>query len=349
MTTLPGPEPARPRATMRDVAALAGVSLKTVSRVVNGEPGVSTDLVERVERAAVQLDFRPNLGARSLRRSDGRTATVGLVLENLANPFSAALLRAVEDVATTRGVAVLAGSIDRADERERQLVAAFASRRVDGLVVMPTAADQSYLMLERRAGMSLVFVDRPPHGLAADTVVASNTAGAREGTEHLIAAGHRAIAFLSDVSGISTGQDRRQGFVDAMAAAGRSYRREHLVTGLTTMAEAEAATAALLGSEHPPTALFTAQNLVTIGAVRALRAAGLQHQVALVGFDDVLLADLLEPGITVVAQDPTSIGHLAAQRLFARIDGDTSPYVLEVVATRLVPRGSGEIAPSQSV
>jgi LacI family transcriptional regulator len=274
---------------------------------------------------------------------------VGLVLENLANPFSAALLRAVEDVATTRGVAVLAGSIDRADERERQLVAAFASRRVDGLVVMPTAADQSYLMLERRAGMSLVFVDRPPHGLAADTVVASNTAGAREGTEHLIAAGHRAIAFLSDVSGISTGQDRRQGFVDAMAAAGRSYRREHLVTGLTTMAEAEAATAALLGSEHPPTALFTAQNLVTIGAVRALRAAGLQHQVALVGFDDVLLADLLEPGITVVAQDPTSIGHLAAQRLFARIDGDTSPYVLEVVATRLVPRGSGEIAPSQSV
>ena len=345
MTTLPSPEPAHPRATMRDVAALAGVSLKTVSRVVNREPGVSADLVERVERAAVQLDFRPNLGARSLRRADGRTATVGLVLENLANPFSASLLRAVEDVATTRGVAVLAGSIDRADERERQLVAAFASRRVDGLVVMPTASDQSYLMLERRAGMSLVFVDRPPHGLAADTVVASNTAGAREATEHLIAGGHRAIAFLSDVSGISTGQDRRQGFVDAMAAGGLSYRPEHLVTGLTTMAEAEAATTALLGSAHPPTALFTAQNLVTIGAVRALRLAGMQHRVALVGFDDVLLADLLEPGVTVVAQDPTSIGHLAAQRLFARIDGDTSPYVLEVVATRLILRGSGEIAP----
>ncbi len=331
---------------MRDVAALAGVSLKTVSRVVNRESGVSADLVERVERAAVQLDFRPNLGARSLRRADGRTSTVGLVLENLANPFSAALLRAVEDVATARGVAVLAGSIDRAAERERQLVAAFASRRVDGLVVMPTAADQSYLMLERRAGMSLVFVDRPPHGLAADAVVAANAAGAREGTEHLIAHGHRTIAFLSDVAAISTGQDRRQGFVDAMAEAGLSYRPEHLVSGLTSIAEAEAATAVLLAGDDPPSALFTAQNLVTIGAVRALRAAGLQRRVALVGFDDVLLADLLEPGITVVAQDPTSIGHLAAQRLFARIDGDTSPYVLDVVETRLILRGSGEIRPA---
>ena len=349
MTTLPGTapaaEPPRPRATMRDVAALAGVSLKTVSRVINREPGVSGDLIERVERAATQLDFRPNLGARSLRRADGRTATIGVVLENLANPFSSALLRAVEDVAVTRGVAVLAGSIDRADERERQLVTAFAARRVDGLIIMPTADDQSYLLLERRAGTKLVFVDRLPQSFAADTVTSANREGAAAGTAHLLAHGHRGIAFLGDMTGIATEGERRRGYLDALAAAGVRLRRELIRESLATTEAAEAAAAELLRLPDPPSAVFASQNLITIGAIRALRAAGRQHEVALVGFDDVLLADLLEPAVTVVAQQPAQIGSLAAQRLFARIDGDTEPYHSDVVETRLLPRGSGEIRP----
>jgi LacI family transcriptional regulator len=350
MTTLPSPFPgpgtARPRATMRDVAALAGVSLKTVSRVVNGENGVSVPLVERVERAAEQLDFRPNLGARSLRRSDGKTATIGVILENLANPFSGVLHRAIEDVARSRGVAVLAGSIDETAERERELVAAFSSRRVDGLIMMPTGADLSYLLLERRAGVALVFVDRPPRALAADVVLADNRVGAAAGTAHLLAQGHRRVAFLGDLESIVTEQQRCSGYLDALRDAGVRADPGLVVRDLGTMAAAEAATHALLHRAEPPTALFSAQNLVTIGVIRALRRLGRQHEVAVVGFDDFLLADLLEPAVTVVAQDPQVIGRLAAEQLFRRIDGDASPFTQAVVPTVLVPRGSGEIRPA---
>lgn len=344
--TAAGTPGTRARATMRDVAALAGVSLKTVSRVINGEPGVSAMLIQKVETAATELDFRPNLGARSLRRADGKTATIGLIVQDLANPFSAALHRAVEDVAHLRGVAVLSGSIDETAQRERDLVAAFSSRRVDGLIVMPTGMDHSYLMLERRAGVALVFVDRPPRALEADAVLASHRQGAREGVEHLIAHGHREIAFLGDLSTLATEQDRHQGYLDAMEDAGLPLRPDLMVSDLGTIEAAREATDRLLSLEHPPTAVFGAQNLVTIGALRALRDRQMQHRVALVGFDDFLLADLLDPPVTVVAQDPHTIGRLAAEQLFARLDGDTSPFTIQVVDTHLVIRGSGELPPA---
>lgn len=336
---------ARPRSTMRDVAALAGVSLKTVSRVINGESGVSPALVERVQAAAARLEFRPNLGARSLRRADGRTATIGLLLQDLANPFSAAVHRAVEDIARAHGVAVLAGSVDETADRERELVTAFASRRVDGLVIMPTCCDQSYLLAERQAGVATVFVDRTPEGLDADAVLSDNRRGARDGVAHLIAHGHREIAFLGDRTTISTATERYRGYADALAEVGLTVRPDLVVRDLDTAEAARAAATAVLRRPDPPTAVFGAQNLVTIGALRALRDTGLQQQVALVGFDDFELADLLEPAITVVAQDPLRIGHLAAETLFRRIDGDDSPPGTAVVATRLVPRGSGEIPP----
>ncbi len=333
---------------MRDVAALAGVSLKTVSRVLNDEPGVSPAMSDRVRAAAHEISFRLDLGARSLRRSDRRTATIGLVLENVDNPFSSALHRAVEDVARARGVAVFAGSLDEDPVRERELVAAFSSRRVDGLLVMPTGDDHAYLARERQAGTPFVFVDRSPGQLDADVVLSDNRDGARTGVEHLVAHGHRRIGFLGDLLRISTATERYDGYLDAMRAAGLPVARRKAVHTAVTVGAAEAAAVGLLQSDDPPTALFTAQNLVTIGALRALRRLGVHREVALVGFDDFPLADLLDPPVTVVAQDPHTIGRLAAERLFHRIDGDGGAYVTEVVRTRLVTRGSGEIPPPGS-
>ena len=154
----------RPRATMRDVAALAGVSLKTVSRVINREPGVSSPLVAQVERAVAQLDYRPNMSASSLRRGDGKTAAIAAVLEDLANPFSASLLRALEDTAHERGVLIFAGSVDEDPRRERDLVRAVTMRRADGLVIAPTGDDQSYLAADIRAGTPLSSSTVPPAG-----------------------------------------------------------------------------------------------------------------------------------------------------------------------------------------
>jgi LacI family transcriptional regulator len=194
-------------------------------------------------------------------------------------------------------------------------------------------------------GTAVVFVDRPPRYLAADAVVSDNRAGTANGVRHLIELGHRRIAYLGDLSSITTAQERFAGFEDALREAGLGLDYRLVRHDLHTIDAATAAAAELLTGSSPPTALFSGQNLVTIGTVRALRAAGLQHRTALIGFDDFPLADLLEPGITVIAQDPASIGKLGTEILFRRIHGDTSPVKEHVVPTRIIERASGAIPP----
>ena len=328
---------------MKDVAALAKVSIKTVSRVVNGESGVTPRLARRVLAASERLDYRHNMPASSLRRADGRSATIGVVLEDIANPFSSALHRGIEDVALKRGVLVLAGSSDEDEVRERQLVSAFASRRVDGLIIQPASHDHSYLLTERKAGTAIVFVDRPPEFLDADTVLTDNAVGVRRGIRHLLSHGHRRIGYLGDLHTIDTAAERHRGYVEELTEQRVKVDERLVRLDLRGIEKAEAAALELLRAPKPPTALFTGQNLVTIGAFRALRHLNLHKKVALIGFDDILLADLLEPGITVIAQDPAAIGRTAAELMFRRVDGDRSATEHKVVTTHLIVRGSGEI------
>jgi LacI family transcriptional regulator len=345
LSIVPETPPARPRPTIRDVAALAGTSLKTVSRVVNDEPGVSDDLVRRVRSAIDRLGYRHNLTASNLRRSGGKTRSVGMLVSNVSNPLDSAVHHTIEEMASRRGVAVLASSLDEDPVRERQLVEAFAERRVDGLIMMPASHDHSYLVEERRMGMSIVFVDRPPAFFDADAVLVDNRDGTTRGVKHLLAHGHRRVAFLGDRRSIVTAAERFGGFADALAAAGIAVDRELVRQDITDSEHARVAALDLLSLEQPPTAIFAAQNLVTIGVVRALRSAGRHLHTALVGFDDVPMSDLLDPPITVLAQDPTAIGRQAAGTLFARLDGDRSPTQTYIVPTTLIIRGSGEIRP----
>lgn len=331
------------RATMRDVAALAGVSLKTVSRVVNGAPTVDADLAARVRRAVTQLNYRHNMTASNLRRGDRKSFMIGLMLEDISNPYSSIIYRAVEDAARVRGVGILAGSLDEDPARERQLAASLVARRVDGLIVVPAGRDHSYLKDEQEMGTAVVFVDRPPALLAADSVLADNRHGAMAAVKHLAAHGHRRIAFLGDLTSIATAQERYAGYREALREAGLPEDPGIVRHDLHTAETAQAAVTALLTGPRPPTALFSSQNLITLGTVRALRSCGTQHRTALAGFDDLPLADLLDPPVTVVAQDVQAIGTLAAQILFRRIDGDVSKVREHVVPTRLIVRGSGEI------
>ena len=340
-----GGEGLRPRPTMRDVAALARVSVTTVSRVINDEPGVTAQLAVRVRAAIDQLNYRHNLKASSLRRADGRSATIGVVLEYIADPFDSLLHRAIEEYALTRRVLVLAGSLEEDEARERELIAALAARRVDGLVIMPAGHDQSYLLNERRSGTPMVFVDRPPAFFDADDVLTDNLDGVRRGVRHLIAQGHRRIGYLGDLQTITTAALRHQGYREELTAHGIVIDDRLVRTDVRGGDRAEAATREIMAIAPAPTALFAGQGLLTTGVCRALRQLGLHHRVALVGFDDIPLADLLEPGITVMAQDPAAMGRAAAELLFRRMDGDRSPSVHHVIPTRLITRGSGEIRP----
>ncbi|MDX6424363.1 MAG: LacI family transcriptional regulator [Gaiellaceae bacterium] len=331
---------------MEDVAALAGVGLKTVSRVVNAEPGVSPTLEAKVRRAIEQLNYRRDANASMLRRLGGRTQTIGLVLEDVSNPFSSALHRAIEDSARARNVLVFAGSCDEDASRERELISSFRDRRVDGIIIVPASRDHTFLYEEQRAGTALVFVDRPAGHLDADSVASDNAGGAIEAVEHLLAHGHRRIAFLGDLRSIWTADERLRGYTQAIDRAGIDNRDELIRTDLRGPEAAQRAVAELLALPDPPTAVFTSQNLLTIGGIRALRNAALQRRIALMGFDDVALGDIVEPAISVVAQDPQAIGHAAAEHLFRRMDGDTSPPVHQVMPVKLIARGSGEIAPT---
>lgn len=330
---------------MKDVAALAGVSLATVSRVVNGSDDVRADLAAKVQDAVEVLGYRRDLTASTLRRRDRVSASIGLIIEDVANPFFSAVHRGVEDVAWLHGVLVLAGSSDEDPGRERVLADSFAARGVDGLVIVPCGTDQAYLQREREMGTEIVFVDRPPRFIDADSVVTDNAGGARMAVEHLLAAGHRRIGFLGDRPSVFTAAERRQGYRDALAGAGIAPDEALERVGLVDQDLASEATRSLLGLDDPPTALFTAQNLITIGAVRALRGLGLQHQVALVSFDDVELAEVVDPGITVIQQDPYAHGRRAGELLFARLAGGDGPREHAVLPTRLIARGSGELPP----
>jgi LacI family transcriptional regulator, galactose operon repressor len=332
------------RPTMRQVAAVAGVSLSTVSRVLNGIE-VQPDRARRVHDAVAMLGYRRDLTASTLRRADRLSATIGLLLEDVANPFFSALHRSVEDVARRHGVLVFAGSSDEDPVREREVVEGLLGRGVDGLIIAPTAGDHSYLARDRQAGVALVFVDRPPRFIDADAVVSDNAGGADAGVSHLIAAGHRRIAFLGDRPEIHTAVERLRGYHEALARHGIADDPALVRHPLISPDEAYAATNDLLSMSDPPTALFASQNLLTIGAVRALHDLGRQHAIALVGFDDVALADVVDPALTVIAQDPAALGRAAAELLFARLSGDNGPSHRLDLPTPLVVRGSGELAP----
>jgi LacI family transcriptional regulator len=333
--------PAR-RPTMKDVAALAGVSLSTVSRTVNDDPGVRPDLAAKVRHAVKLLGYQRDEGASALRRSGRVSASLGIIVEDVANPFFSAVHRGIEDFARSRGFLTFAGSSDDDGDRERVLAEAFVARRVDGLLIAPAGRDHRFLERERAAGVPLVFVDRPARWLEADAVVSDNAGGADMAIEHLIAAGHRRIAFLGDRPELFTTTERFAGYRAALERAGLALDEELVRLGLDERA-AYAAARDLLALPKPPTALFSAQNFITIGVLRAAHELDVRGSVAHVGFDDVALSDLLAPALTVIAQDPYELGRVAAELVFSRLDGEGGPPRRVLLPTRLVPRGSGEL------
>jgi len=318
------------------------VSLKSVSRVINDEVGASPDTRERVLAAAAELGYRRNDAAHALRRSDGRSASVGLVLEDVSNPFASVLNRSVERVAGAEGSLVLAVSTNADPDREEYLIHRLLARAVDSLVIMSCRREHSFLEPEVQRGLPMVFVDRPPRRLACPTVRVANGKGGHDATTHLIRHGHRRIGFLGDRPGLYTAEERQRGWSRALREAGLTADPALAWRGQAEPAQAEAAMSAMLDLPDPPTAVFAAQNLVAVGVLAALRRRGAAHRVAVVGFDDLELAELLDPPLTVVAQDPEAIGRIGAEGVFAGLAG--SPMTKDVVLpARLVIRGSGEI------
>ncbi len=329
------------RPTLRDVSALANVSIKTVSRVINNDPAVAAGTARRVQAAITELGFFPNPVARSLRM--GRDDAVGLVVENIADPFMSEVTCAVEEVARDRGKFVVISSAGYAPENERHVVTGLANRRVAGLILTPTSGDHSYLSMDGLQ-IPVVFVDRPPIQFEADTVVADNEGGARLATEHLIKHGHQRIAFVGDRLHVYPTRLRYQGFRVAMAEAGLRVDENLVRTDAVGLEHSTVAMTQLLELADGPTAVLSATYRTSLGVVRALHQNG-RTEVAHVSFDDFVGAESLTPPVTAIYQDPQRMGRQAAALLFDRIDGETGPFRRVSLPVRLIVRGSGELPP----
>jgi LacI family transcriptional regulator len=327
--------------TMRDVAAAAGVSVKTVSRVVNDEPGVRPEVRQRVLDAVSLLGFRRNVAARSLRAGNSIGA-VAVVVADLRNPFNAGIAEAVEQVADRHGRVVVVATSGDAAARERELALNITHRAVDGLIIVPVGPDHRYLVPEMRMGLPIVFVDREGGQIRADSVVLDNAGGTRAAIDHFILRDHRRIGFVGGRESVRTAAERLDGYRAALAEAGIPYDPELVIMGMPE-AERPEAGAKLLALADPPTAIFAASSRTCAGVLRAIRASG--RRVSVIGFDDFDLADLLPVPLTVVGYDPQEIGRTAAELLFSRLGGDSRPPQKIVIPTKLVVRGSGEIDP----
>ncbi|MEU5878926.1 LacI family DNA-binding transcriptional regulator [Spirillospora sp. NPDC047279] len=325
-------------ASVKDVARLAGVSVATVSRVLNDSAPVTAGTRERVLAAVAELAYRPNAVARSLRTD--ATRTIGLIIGDILNPFFTELARAVEDEARVTGYSVVIGNADERPERQDHYVRTLLEQRVDGLLLCPTAEITPLVRDAVADGTPLVFLDRTLPGLDVPTVRADGTAAIGELIAHLTRLGHRRIAFISGPALLSTGRDRTAAFVAAMAGHGLPVRDEYLEAGDFQAASGRASAARLLALPEPPEVIFAGDNLMALGALDEIRARGLRipADVALASYDDLPWFTHVDPPITAIDQPVQELGRLAVRGLAERIGGRPADPV--VLAARLVVRRS---------
>jgi LacI family transcriptional regulator len=328
-------------ATIREVAQAAGVSVATVSRVVSGSSHhVRPDTRGRVQAAVARLRYEPNLVARGLKKRV--TNTVGLIVPDISNPFYPAIARGIEDVASRAGRSVLLCNTYEDLAKERAYLSLLDKRMVDGLIFATVEANTAHLRMLRRRGVPVVLIARAPAGVSIDAVLIDNRRGGRDATEHLLHLGHERIAFIGGPAGLTVAAERCAGYEDALTAAGFTPDPALVRTGNFRADGGAGAVAALLDGGVAFTAIVAANDLTAIGAMEELRRRGygVPREVAIVGFDDITFASLVEPRLTTIAQPKYRMGCLAMERLLELLGhGDPRPR-RTVLEPELVVRDS---------
>jgi LacI family transcriptional regulator len=315
----------------------------TASRVLRGTGNVAPSRRAAVERAVADLGYRSNPMAQALRNSATPSRLIGFIVDDIKDPFFSHLARAVEDALGSSGAMLLVASSDAHAERAAELVHGLVRRNVDALVVAPPPGDQTYLAEASRLGKAALCIDRPAASSEAPTIISDNLGGARAAVDHLVSYGHRRIAFIGDDIGY-TMQNRLAGYEEALSIHGIGIRPELERLDAYTARNVPGIVHELLALPDPPTALFTARNVTSFGALIGLHERGLHEQIAQIGFDDVDFSTIVQPGLTVVAQRLDEIGRRVAKYVLHEIEGDVHLEGLTTVPVTIVERGSGEIA-----
>ena len=331
--------------TIKDVADLAGVSVTTVSHALNQTRYVNHELVRRVQNAIKSLGYRPNALARGLRRKE--TRIFGVVMPDNSNPYFAELARSIEDACFEKGYSVILCNSDENPVKEQAYLSLLVEKQVDGIVFVASENDCSALRIVRDRDIPVVVLDRELKDVPYDSIVVDNRQGGRQATSHLIAGGHRRIGCICGPQHLTSAKERLQGYRDAISDARLPHDPRlihagnfHIGTGYTAMEK-------LLGLSDPITAVFASNDLMAIGALRAIAALTLRvpDDISIVGFDDVSFAMYTEPPLTTITQPLGEIGKLATELLLGRVSGDHRGPRRYCLATGLVVRASCGIEP----
>jgi DNA-binding LacI/PurR family transcriptional regulator len=332
------PVPTAP--TVKEVANRAGVSTATVSRALSGSAGVSEPLRARIFEAARLLSYRPNRAARNLRVRSSRT--VGVLIPDIENPFYTSLVCGIEEVLTKTDFSLLLASYNEDADQETRRLEVFRAEGVCGLVFAASQAPSSLYAELEKEGLALVAISRSPTRLRVDEVTVANRDGAYAATSHLLQLGHRRIAIVNGPTAFTTTRDRQVGYEDALREAGVSIDPDLVAHCEFKESAGYFAMERLLDLSAPPTAVFAASNLLTLGALRAIhtRNLAIPEKIAIVGFDDMPWAMSLRPPLTTIAQPAFEAGRTAAELLLARVRQPMLPRRQVVLETRLIVRSS---------
>jgi LacI family transcriptional regulator len=324
--------------TITDVALRAGVSPATVSRHLRGAVVRESSAIAR---AVTELSYVPNTAARSLK--SGATLAIGVVVPDVTNPFFAAVVKGIESITRDNGYGVFLCNTEESPERERRVIRQLLGK-IDGLILTPVTEVAEHHAEPSRSGVPIVFLDREPLGSTGfDSVLIDNEGGGRQAAEYLLSLGHRRIAIISGPLDSTPGRGRHEGFTGAIEAAGLDLPGEYVHIGDFREESARQATLHLLALPAPPTAIFAANNLMSIGTLRALHDMGVRvpDEISFIGFDDLELGELLAPPLTTISRPMVEQGVLAMRLLRNRLENPPPPQSKRIVLeTRLTIRGS---------
>lgn len=327
-------------AKLEDVARRAGVSTASVSRVLADKPHVSSTVRRRVLAAVAELNFQPSRLARSLRSQ--RSQVLGLIISDIQNPFFTALVRAIEDIAYQHRYTLILCNTDEDPEKEALYIDLMIAEKVAGVVISPTRETDVSCQRLADANIPAVAIDRRTQQMAIDTVVVDNIGATMELINHLIDDGHQQIGAVLGTPIATTGYERFEGYRQALLRRNLPLLPELVRTGIPDRATGYRLTEELLALPTPPTAIFTGNNLLTLGALKAIHERNLQipADIALVAFDEMDWMFVMKPALTVVAQPVYAMGRTAAELLLARLADPTRPPQQVVLAPTVQIRQS---------
>jgi LacI family transcriptional regulator len=322
--------------TIREVANLAGVAPITASRVINDTGYASEDVRQRVKQAAEQLNYVPNILARSLKSK--RTHTLALVITDITNPFWTTVARGVEDAASEKGYNVIFCNTDESAQKQKAYLQTLIQKQVDGVLLVPASSEENPIEFLRQQNVQVVLLDRSLPNTKVDVIRCDSKDGAYQLVKLLIKIGHRNIAILRGPRGVSSAEDRMSGYQLALQETGLETNNQLIFSGEFSVESGYQMTKKLLSMSPRPTAMFASNNFIAIGALKALHDANISvpEEMSVVGFDDLPLAIVVDPFLTVADQPAYEMGRLATQRLLEHLDGEVIDEIKETILPVLI-------------